>query len=484
MRYLNLVLAFKERTVERFVTGNAKNKKMTVLVLPVIFLFFALAGTPASAETLSPWWHITSGSRPTYLPPPCHAATPAGKGKYKDSECEEHISKEEEKKGEGGGFEKGKGQIVVTLANLGDASTSGTVVIADKLPEGLVASSIEGVIAQSSSLKCSLAKLDCVLESAAAPYSQIEVRIGVDVESPVSGESNVASVSGGGVAPAEVKRPVTVKEGPVPFGLEKYELVSEEEGGAPDTQAGSHPFQTVITTTLNQLAAIPGSESGSGLYETDPAGGQAKDLRTRLPVGLVGNPTPFPRCTLAQFFHKPLPTCLPQTVLGVAIVKFDEPRILGLTGISVPIFNLEPQAGEPARFGYLPTAQTPVYIDSAVRSGQDYAIEGPVDNITQVVGFVAQETILWGVPEDPRHNQAREDLAKEGSGGPVVEHNPPPFFELPTSCAAPLRSSVRGDSWTEPLARKRWRRRNRRSLLMNLPRWMVVTGCRFVRRSR
>jgi hypothetical protein len=457
------------------------------------FALVVFAAAPASAETLQPWWHVTTGSRPSYLPPPCHAV-PAGTGEYADSECEEAAKP----KGSGD-FERGKGQIVVALANLGDAPTSTTacekvaieetgkyknaacteaepggkgeyeidqtpVVISDKLPEGLRATSIAGVVGQYTQLTCHPAKLDCEYDAPVAPYAQLEVRIGVDVESAKecepsdlgACETNEVGVSGGGALPTSVKRPVIVNKSPVPFGLSNYELAVEEAGGAPDTQAGSHPFQTVVTTTLNQT--VGGVNPGLGQYEVQPAA-QAKDLRTVLPAGLVGNPTPFPQCTLAQFLtfinaYENL--CPASTVMGVAIDKFDEPGTLGLTKISVPIFNLEPQTGEPARFGYEPTPQTPIYIGAAVRSGQDYAIEAPVDNITQIIGFVGQETIFWGVPGDPRHNSSRGAgcLFPESPGSecqPLVENHPPPFFELPTSCAAPLWSSTRGDSWLEPL---------------------------------
>jgi hypothetical protein len=449
-------------------------------VIAATFVAFALMATPAFAE--SPWWHLTTGSRPTYLPLPCHPALPAATGKYKDSECTEHISKKEEEKKEGAGFEQGTGQIVVNVSNLGDAPTSKTacekvatretgkysdaacteeepaakgeyeieqtpVVVSDRLPEGLRATSIEA-----NGLTCSLAKLDCVLESAAAPYSQLEMRINVVVESAAPGQVQEASVSGGGAPAVSVSHELTVSSSPTPFGLSDFQVAPEEEGGAPDTQAGSHPFQTTFTLALNQ----GGFTNALGLPEVLPAG-FPKDLRVRLPEGLVGNPTPFKRCSLAQFFHQPSPTCPAQTALGVALITFNEASNLGLDKLPEAVYNLEPQTGEPARLGFLVTPNAPVFIDAAVRSGQDYAIESIAANITQTVGFISSEVVIWGVPGDSRHDASRGGgcLHPEGQSvcqSPLEESNPPPFFEMPTSCQGPLRSSVHGDSWAEPLS--------------------------------
>ena len=71
--------------------------------------------------------------------------------------------------------------------------------------------------------------------------------------------------------------------------------------------------------------------------------------------------------------------------------------------------NLEPQTGEPARFGFRPTAETPVFLDTSVRTGEDYGVTVTAANITQEIGFITNTVTFWGVPGAPAHDGQRGD---------------------------------------------------------------------------
>ena len=276
----------------------------------------------------------------------------------------------------------------MTAEDVGYQSVSGAkspIKLSDVLPPGLKAVAIEATKPAEEysfnksrpQLGCSLATLTCTLSAAQAPlealapYDQLEMRIAVDVEpGAVSGEENVVRISGGdsflcedvapaagahgdsgcmgdvgglrlrteqtGVAsPAQISRPIITSSAVVPFGVEDYGLASEEEGGAPSTQAGAHPFQLTTAITLNQTADTSPREAAPGKPQCRP--GRARQ----------GCPLPLARGTDRQphadrRVHRravlrghrrrggePLPA---QSAVGVATATVNEPADLGRRG--------------------------------------------------------------------------------------------------------------------------------------------------------
>src|SRR6185437_6125198 len=191
--------------------------------------------------------------------------------------------------------------------------------------------------------------------------------------------------------------------------VEGYELTPEEEGGLPDTQAGSHPFQLTTTIALN-AQTVPVSEFG-GVEEypqVQPVGTFTKDLRFNLPPGLVGNPVPLPKCNTKVFLEEGQAgqeVCPTDTAVGVASVV-TAGGIPEAPIVTNPLYSLEPAVGEPARFGFQ-TGAGPAFIDVSVRTGGDYGVVATVPNITQSLEFLSAQVTFWGVPGDPRHDTTR-----------------------------------------------------------------------------
>jgi hypothetical protein len=262
--------------------------------------------------------------------------------------------------------------------------------------------------------------------------------------------------SGVPAAPASQKQAVTIGEGATPFGVENYRLALEEESGASLTEAGAHPYQLTTTVALNQGASI----------ETPPA--IVKDIASSWPAGLVGNPSPFPQCPEALFDESNTANnggnnCPSDTAIGVAIVHAQLKSGFGggppfpWTTV-VPLFNLPPAPGEPARAGFI-LEKTPVTFDAAVRTGRDYGVVVTSHNLTEVQGLGSATIVTWGTPGAASHDKSRGWQCINGGSdrteasplcGALGESQPPPFLSAPTSCTGSLQSTVAVDSWREP----------------------------------
>jgi hypothetical protein len=398
-----------------------------------------LAGaTSAMAAAGSPWWRLESNSVPTNLRP----------GDQQDI-------------------------IVVTASNLGDATVDGSkheVTITDALPAGLTATEIVGYVGaqqpqgRSGQMTCKLETLSCTYKEDLVPYERLEVLITVKVEAPPGTIVNKAKVQGGeGPTGAEPKpealeQPLTVKDEATPFGIVKAQLTPENEGGSIDTQAGDHPFQLTTTLALNQVIE-PNPETKVG-QRAAPA--LVKDLQFDLPPGMIGNPNAIDQCTDVSFtsVESAANACGPNTVVGVATVTINEPfNFKGAVTKAVPVFNLVPAPGEPARFGFF-VLHDIVVLDTAVKTGEDYGVVVSVRNASQVAQVLTSQVTLWGVPGDPRHDASRGWSCVERGESAINQTDEPcvvpeprnenPFLSNPTSCEGALGVSAFADSWLEP----------------------------------
>jgi uncharacterized repeat protein (TIGR01451 family) len=359
--------------------------------------------------------------------------------------------------------------VTVTATNLGDTGVDAThspVTITDVLPPGLQATGIAGAPAfhkeASYLMSCELATLTCISKPETFPaFEQLQVTITLNVlPGATDGKPNRVSVHGGeqesepGTALSEVSasRPLTVGEGATPFGVEEhgYALTPENEGGSVDMQAGSHPFQ--LTTTLNLEQALERPR------ELASAPALPKNLEFNLPPGLIGDPQAVPACPLVDFLaisEADTNACPARSAIGVAVVTLDEPLRFGDITRAVPLWNLQPAHGEPARLGF-EVVKVPVVLNASVRTGGDYGVSVSVSEAPESVQLLSSEVTIWGAPGEAAHNPSRGWACV--LGGVYVNHEAPcqdtsqsppagAFLTLPTACTGALASTVAGESW-------------------------------------
>jgi hypothetical protein len=419
---------------------NALGKK---LVLAVSMLGVAMLILSASAGAASPWWGLNTSVRP--------ATIPVG----------------------------GEGTIVIRASNLGNATTSSPSTVSATMPAGVSVQSVSlfvfpffkgiqnvgktaGVCEKTvSNASCSTARLEELgtIPHGLNPYEYLELRVTIRDEGVAEGARFDTEASGGGAGPLAHQSVLPIGESAAPFGAEQYSLVPEEEDGSVDTRAGSHPYQLTTVFNLNQGPEAP---SANGPQVSAPE--MPRNLAFKLPPGQIGNATVLPQCNELDFSHLVSGTnlCPQDTVIGVATITIDEPDNIGLATYPVPLFNLTPAYGEPARFGF-EVAGSPVILDTSVRSGngQDYGITVSTSDIPELVNFISSTVTFWGTPGDPSHDSSRGWACvvggswSRGSGRelpcePQKQEKPPVFLTLPTDCAAPFATSVQGESWTDP----------------------------------
>jgi uncharacterized repeat protein (TIGR01451 family) len=374
-------------------------------------------------------------------------------------------------------------ELYVSAVNVGDASVQAAteaVSFKDVLPAGLTATAVagtkpreDGQIPGREAVPCSLRETEgrqvaaCSYKGTLVPYTSIEMRISVKVQpSATPAEQNEVTVTGGGVSSEALRRTLPISSAPVKFGVEDYELGLEEQGGEPTIQAGAHPYQLTTTVQLNQGPDINPLVTEPTLQPEVPPAGLVKDLAFKLPPGLIGNPTAITQCTLQQFYQTSVTVpgktigsvnaCPQDSAIGVAVVTVHEPPNEGTVTLTLPVFNVEPSPGEPARFGfYAAIANSPVLIDTKLRTGSDYGVTVEVNNITQTAAFLSSVVTFWGTPGDPSHDPDRgwgciAEQLNQLVRLPCInidESQPKPFLALPTSCSAALSSTLEGDSW-------------------------------------
>jgi hypothetical protein len=351
------------------------------------------------------------------------------------------------------------GEVIVRAVDVGDGPIEGAtspVVIKDALPAGLEPVAISGKavgwisiggISQNierGTVSCVLKTLTCEYAENRAPFTTIEVTIKVNAGAGAESGENTVSVLGGGGPPASRSQMVTVSEEVVPFGVEagSYDARAEAEAGLPATQAGAHPFQFTTSFAF--------SNTGEGTFQPAPP----RDQNVDLPAGMVGDAQATARCTLAQFTTLLSPStgedaCPAQSAIGVAVIWVAGSLNSLPIPDPVPVFNLVPGVGEPARFGIFPGG-APVVIDTSLRSGSDYGVQATVHNLTQGLGVFATTLTLWGAPGDRTHNSLRGWQCLELTNACAINAEEPQtsLLTMPSQCGS-KSFLLAVNSWTD-----------------------------------
>jgi hypothetical protein len=422
-------------------------RTLVVCVATCTALLLALGAASASAN--SAWWLMDSSTGPTNL---VH-------GK--------------------------KAVVLASAVNAGYTAASGAakqITITDTLPVGTkllkVQNAEAGVyqnlggqhpiqlactVTENRIVKCSL---PIASTSIVYPYENVRLKLEVEVENSLeTGAVNTVKIEGGKSAEGEeigtetFNKTLKVSGEETEFGLARFDFRQEDDTGAVVSQAGAHPFQLTTTVNFNEIAEETENFASEKILNPVPPQ-MTKNVHFVLPRGLIGNVAHRPQCTEAAFdtfFTGGANNCRENTALGVASVTVLEPNIVGFATAPVPIFNLVPAPGEPARFGF-EFAQVPVVLTTKVLPENEYAVEVSVHYATQSAYVEGSQVTFWGVPGDHRHDASRgweclaegaqvKEISEPRPCKPSEEDPPQAFLSMPTSCEDKPVATGSGESW-------------------------------------
>jgi len=391
--------------------------KRLVFSLPAAVLAVVVFAGAASAAIPSPGWSIDAFSLPTSFSMSDNAQCirTAGGSLSEQSLCD--------------GYQ-------VTVRNAGSRPTEGAVTVADTLPAGLTVVQVRffwsGAGANRSDLSGFLCEpgavpVRCHWPAALNPDETLEMYVYVKVQPGAAASlTNTAGVSGGGAGEASASVQNTNGSSPALFGVGAFGSLITGVDGAPDTQAGAHPYEFTTTFALNSVFRR-NPENGNVVGVTSVQ--DVKDAMVDLPVGFAGSVLAAPMCTLAQlasFGH-----CPPDTRIG-HVLKL--PPGFG-TAVDSPIWNIVPERGVAAEFGYVDSLNgSHVLYASVVPTPAGYVLRTTSPDVPQV----ALDNIVASIYGNPA-------VRNEGGNTPVA------FFTDPADCSGePLRGAIHVDSWQSP----------------------------------
>ncbi len=230
------------------------------------------------------------------------------------------------------------------------------------------------------------------------------------------------------------------------FGITSFSSTVENAGATEESQAGIHPYGLTVSFMLNQTTDL-------GFPVPDE---NTKSTTVDLPPGFVGDPTATPTCTSTELTPTQV-RCPIDSQVGTVVVFYavgGQP----LSTQAYPVFNMEPNPGQIARFAFNPQGGTPVNIVASLRSDSDYGVTARLVDVPEALPFIGARLTLWGEPSDPSHDSERgtswicfdDPQVNPGfcfGGGSPGSASQKPFLRNPTYCGSPLTTTIAMDAW-------------------------------------
>ncbi|HEY7829107.1 MAG TPA: hypothetical protein VIC06_00900 [Solirubrobacteraceae bacterium] len=321
-------------------------------------------------------------------------------------------------------------EYLVRVTNTGSVATDGSpITISDTLPTGVTVQAVTfDRLARNAPSPgvCTTVPLQCVSQEAVASDETLLMHILVTVAPGAPGSlTSTVSVSGGGAGEASLSTQNTNSPLATSFGFGGFGAFIAGVDGAVDSQAGGHPYAFTQDIEPNTMIR----QGPRGLFFRPTSVREVKDVVVDLPVGFAGSALAAPTCTLVQLSGPG--ACPPATQIGYIVVESSA----FLAGVNGPLFNIVPEHGAAAEFGFRDTLKTShVLYVSVVPSPTGYVLQVESHEVPQL-GVESIHVTLYGDP-----------AVRDGSGNTQVAQ-----FTNPADCTEePLTTSIHMDSWPQP----------------------------------
>ncbi|HEV2945499.1 MAG TPA: hypothetical protein VGX26_10340 [Solirubrobacteraceae bacterium] len=339
------------------------------------------------------------------------------------------------------------------LTNVGGERSKGPIKVTDTLPAGVTTSErrqgnneeewncVPEQEEGKSLVECTLPEPHVVGALKQAPTLTVYVKVEPGVPTGSVGP-NVVKVEGGSAATVEEATPTLLNpSASLPFGLADFSSYLADETGLPDSQAADH--SNSLTTSFDVTSAV-NLATGGRVEPTRPSE-DVKDIVVDLPTGFVGDPQAAQQCSLHDLvLFSTGSGCPPASQVGV--VSFDgdgsyQGEVFQGGRQNVPIYNMVPEHGYPAEFGFLFAEKPLLMYASVVGNGAAAHVRVSVPGIpaSQLLGLQGAVVTFFGDP-----------TTQDGLPGTPVA-----FFTNPSACSGePLITSIHVDSWQNQGARE------------------------------
>ncbi len=364
-------------------------------------------------------------------------------------------------------------QYSVMVMNVGDRASNGPIRIKLSMtpagPNGVIVNSINSsglareaeVVTEDGPAGCDATvggsnEALCETSVLVRPGGVIGMRVRVLLGSGLSAgmATGVFTVEGGGGEAVEgsVAAPINAS---VSGGIDAFHFEALGREGQDEVQAGDHPARVLSEVDLaSTLEKDPLQTKGEPLMAVE----EPKMVAVETPVGFLGDPEVTPKCPPSELVQGVFGSRCPADtqIGGFAFVAFGHLEInKGGYGL-FPIYNLRPETGYPAEFGFNYNDHPVVLYASVVWREGAYRLRVTAPSVPRLSRTVWLMTEFFGEPgvwqsgPSPAQELA-EDQEAEENGEQVVPHRSEAFLTNPVDCEQPstgARAEVA--SWVDP----------------------------------